>query len=446
VPQSARRAPGKVAATGPSANPVLSASDNALLDELGRAHFQYFVNRTDSLSGLSADRTRPGAPASMAVIGFGLTVYPVAVSRGWIERASAADQTRKVLKTLWEAPQGCKSAGTSGSHGFFYRFVDCQTCLRLWNSEVSTVDTALLMAGVLFARGYYDAPEEADLRDLATRLFERVDWAWALHGGDRLSLGWKPKSGFLPFDWGGYNEAMILLLLAMGSSTHPIPAESWVAFTRDERAGDFFGQHYVPFAPMFGHQYSHIWVDFRGIFDAPMRKNGFDYVENSRRAGLAQHAYAIKNPGGWKGYDALNWGLSACDGPGESTSTIDGRQRTFFGYMARGAPDGPDDGTIAPSAVAASLPFAPEIVLPTLRHWWSERPDLWGEFGFAGSFNVTKGWVNPDRIGIDQGPIALMIENYRTGMIWEVMRRDATLRRGLQRAGFNGGWLETETT
>jgi hypothetical protein len=415
--------------------------DNALLDELERAHFRYFVDQVDPQTGLARDRSNANAPASIAAVGFGLSSYPIAVRRGWVDRASAAGLTRKVLQALWSAPQGDAADGMAGAHGLFYHFLDSHMS-RAWHCELSTIDTALLMAGVRLARDYYDQPDEADIRTLADQLYDRVDWAWATNGQDRVSLGWKPESGFLAYGWGGYNEAMVLLLLGLGSKTHPLPTPAWAAFTRDEHPVERFGQKYVPFAPLFGHQYSHAWVDFRGIKDAPMRALGFDYFENSRRATLAQHAYALANVGGWKGYGNLDWGLTACDGPGDSTVVIDGKPRQFFGYLARGAPDGPDDGTLAPTAAAASLPFAPEIVLPTLRHWREDRPELWGPDGFADAFNPTSHWVDTERLGIDQGPIVLMLENYRTGFVWDLMRHDTAIKSGLQRAGFTGGWLQ----
>jgi hypothetical protein len=437
---AARPAWGAAPVAASRAVALAEPGDNALLDELERAHFRYFVDQVDPATGLARDRSTASAPASIAAVGFGLTAYPIAVRHGWVERAAAAESTRKVLQTLWQAPQGDAPEGMAGAHGLFYHFLDSHAS-RAWHCELSTIDTALLMAGVRFARDYYDQPGEADIRTLADQLYNRVDWAWATNGQDRVSLGWKPESGFLPYGWGGYNEGMVLMLLGLGSATHPLAASAWTAFTRDEHPVERFGQKYVPFAPLFGHQYSHAWVDFRGIKDAPMRALGFDYFENSRRATLAQHAYGLANSAGWKGYGDLDWGLTACDGPGDKTQALEGKTRQFFGYLARGAPDGPDDGTIAPTAAAASLPFAPEVVMPTLRHWRKDRPELWGPDGFADAFNPTANWVDPDRLGIDQGPIVLMLENHRTGFVWDVMRHDAALKTGLHRAGFTGGWL-----
>ncbi|MDB5096097.1 MAG: hypothetical protein JWM80_518 [Cyanobacteria bacterium RYN_339] len=447
----------------------LSTADHQLLDQVTAAHLQYFLDHRNLKTGLVADSSAPGAPASVAAVGFALTSYGVAVHRGLLPREQAAHDALLALRTLANAPQG-RSAGAAGYHGFFYHFMDPRTATRAGTSEVSTVDTALLMGGVLFARNFFDAdsPEEREIRALSTKLYQGVDWNWALAGKDTLSMGWSPDKpklglvaglfdqaarlfsvpgqdpGFIPYRWGGYNEGMLMVLLGMGSPTHPLPASAWQAYHRsDGRAKD--GS--VPFGPMFGHQYSQAWVDFRGINDAASKARGFDWAENSRRATLAQHAYAVRNPQGFAGYGPLDWGITASEGPGKITKWVDGKLRAFLGYFARGAPSGKDDGTLAPTAVAASLPFAPEIVLPTLHHWRATRPELWGRDGFADAFNPTfdrtrpSGWVAPTRLGIDQGPIVLMTENFRSGFVWDVMKRDPDLRRGLERAGFTGGWL-----
>ncbi len=429
-----------------------ATDDEALLDEIGRAHFRYFVAQSDPVTGLTRDRSQAWSPSSVAAVGFSLTAWPVAARRGWVSRAEAASYAKKTLTTLWRAPQGPQASGVAGHKGLFYHFIDPKTAARAWNCELSTIDTALLMAGVRFAGAFFDgqAPDEVAVRTLADQLYRRVDWAWALDGGDRLSLGWTPEKGFLPYHWGGYNEAMIMLLLGLGSPTHPLPPATWAAYHRSDQTVERYGQRYVPFGPLFGHQYSHAWVDFRGMRDATNARLGWDWFENSRRATLAQQGYAIANPKGFRGYGALDWGLTACDGPGggkDVTRTIKGKPVTFHGYLARGAPDDHDDGTLAPTAAAASLPFAPEIVLPTLRHWRRDRPEIWGPYGFQDAFNPTfdetkpSGWVGPDTLGIDQGPIVLMTENHRSGLVWEVMRRDPALRAGLRQAGFTGGWL-----
>jgi hypothetical protein len=272
-------------------------------------------------------------------------------------------------------------------------------------------------------------------------------------------MGWKPESGFLSHDWVGYNEAMILYLLALASPTHPVPPAAWQAWSAryDERWGVAWGQEHLRFAPLFGHQYSHLWVDFRGIFDEPMRRRGIDYFENSRRATLAQRAYAIANPDGWAGYGATLWGLSACDGPGDVRAVFGGKERQFRGYAARGTAEY-DDGTLAPTAMISSLPFAPEIVLPGIAALRGAMGgQLYGRYGFFDAFNPSftfpalaragrvapgHGWIDVDYLGIDQGPILGMIENYRSELVWRVMRKSAMLRQGLARAGFRGPALE----
>jgi hypothetical protein len=303
------------------------------------------------------------------------------------------------------------------------------------------------MAGVLLAGRYFDGPDavEGEIRRLSGEVFDAVDWPWAQHRSGRFHLGWSPEAGFFDHHWRGYNEAMLLYLLALGSQTHPASAKAWRAWTGDYwRSWRLWPSLHLSFGPMFGHQYSHVWIDFRGIQDAPMRRRGLDYFENSRRAVKAQQAYAIRNPGGWAGYGEQGWGLTACDGPGPRVAQIAGRRRRFAGYQARG-PGLFDDGTLAPTAVAASLPFAPDLVEATLAAMIQSGGDrLYGPEGFRDAFNPTLGWVADDQIGIDQGPIVAMIENHRTALIWRLMRDEPVVRRGLVRAGFSGGWLQAE--
>jgi hypothetical protein len=464
----------RLALSGPRTERALAPADRQLLDEITAAHVQFFVDQSDPKTGLTKDRSTPGSAASIAAAGFSLTAHGVAVHRGLMSRQEAVDYTLKMLRTLAAAPQGT-GTDAAGYKGFFYHFLKPGTAARAGKNEVSTVDTALLMGGVLFARNYFDAntPDEAEIRRLSTQLYNRIDWPWALNGGKTLSLGWTPEPQklsfpmnvvqkvlgflgvpgwkdphFIPYRWSGYSEGMLMVLLGMGSPTHPLPADAWKAYHRADQKANGSNGPYVPFGPMFGHQYSHTWIDFRGITDAASDQRGFDWAENSRRATLAQHAYAVANPEGFKGYGSLDWGITASDGPGAVTKVVDGKERAFKPYLARAADPTLDDGTLAPTAVAGSLPFAPELVLPTLRHWKQDRPELWGRDGFADAFNPTfdakkpSGWVASDRLGIDQGPIALMTENYRSDFVWDVMKRDPDLRRGLQRAGFTGGWLD----
>lgn len=426
-----------------------------LLDAVQREGFNYFLHETNPVNGLVVDATRDGSPASIAAVGLGLTGYPVAIERGFINRAEAAQRTLATLRFFWRSPQGTEP-GATGYRGFYYHFLDMHTGARAWQCELSTVDTALLLAGMLTAAAYFDQGNSAEreIRDLAERLYSRVDWQWAQNDGLTVTHGWTPEKGFLPYRWQGYDEALILYILGLGSPTHPLPPESYQAWTTtyDWRTVD--GTSYLHAGPLFTHQLSHLWIDFRGIRDAFMREKDADYFENSRRATLLQQRYAIRNPNGFAGYGALGWGLTACDGPGPVHRVIDGVPRDFFGYVARGVPDGPDDGTLAPWGVMASLPFAPEIVVPTIVAIRHLRLGGGHRYGYKTVYNPTfpdpagskNGWVAPSFCGLNQGPIVIMIENYRSGLIWQLLRHCRFVTNGLKAAGFSGGWLEDHIT
>ncbi|MFC3580505.1 glucoamylase family protein [Sphingomonas hylomeconis] len=432
-----------------------------LIDDIQHRSFRYFWETADPITGLVPDRWPTPSFASIAAVGFALTLYPVGVEHGWISRAAARTRTRATLRFFAGAPQGPAASGTSGHKGLFYHFLDAKTGHRFGRTELSTVDTALLLGGILFAQSWYDGdhPDERRIRDLAEQIYRAVDWTFAVRNAPFLSMGWHPETGFIPSDWNIYNEGMLLYVLGLGSPTHALPEGTWQAWSaRFEPSWTTQGgKPHLHFAPLFGHQYSQMWIDFRGIRDPYIAAKGLDYFENSRRATYAQRSYAIANKGGWRGYGADCWGLTACDGPGDFTRTIGGRQRDFFSYSARG-PGDRDDGTIAPTAALGSIAFAPEIVVPTISamHRRYGR-GIYGQYGFLDSFNPTLtdpaaplkhgrivpgiGWVDGDYLGIDQGPIVGGIENYRTGMIWRTMRRNPHIRRGLLRAGFTGGWL-----
>lgn len=434
--------------SAPGGAEALSGSD---LDALQRDAFAYFLHETDAATGLVRDSTHDGSPASIAAVGLALTCYPVAVSRGYMERSEAAARVLVTLRFLENAPQGPEPDASSWN-GFFYHYLDMGSGRRAWDCEISTMDTALLIAGALVCAAYFDGKEreEAEIRKSADSLYRRCDWRWALNGGPLLTHGWKSERGFLRYRWGGYSEALILYLLALGSPTHPIPPRSYAAFTRSYRFRTLYGIELLHAAPLFIHQLSHVWVDFRGIADAPMRKRGLDYFENSRRATLVQQRYALDNPKGFLGYGESCWGITACEGPGPAQLDLEGVQRIFLDYVARGVPDGPDDGTLAPWGVIASLPFAPEIVAPTVAKLRALGMGRQGPYGFTATFNPTFpaegkgpfGWVSPYNFGLNDGPILIMIENYRTGLVWNLMRRSPALVRGLRRAGFRGGWLD----
>ncbi|WP_292585138.1 glucoamylase family protein, partial [Mesorhizobium sp.] len=401
-------------------------------------------------NGLIADRNTPASPASIAAVGLALSAYPVGVERGFMTRDAAVERTIATLRFFWNAPHGPEPDAT-GYKGFYYHFLDMKTGRRVWKCELSTVDTALLLAGVLAAGAYFDADDESELeiRRLADALYRRADWRWAQDGGATVSHGWRPEKGFLRYRWQGYDEAVILYVLGLASPTHPLPPESYAAWLSTYKWKKIYGRELVYAGPLFVHQFSHVWIDFRGIRDAFMHRHGTDYFENSRQATYLQRDYAIRNPKGFVGYDENCWGVTASDGPGlkKLPLTIGGRR--FFGYLARGAPFGPDDGTLSPWAAITSLPFAPEIVLPVLRHFREIDLHEGNPYGFTASFNPTIaaadgracGWVSPDHVGINQGPIALMIENYRSDFLWRLMRRVPAIATGLRRAGFSGGWL-----
>jgi hypothetical protein len=430
-----------------------SASSSAFLDTLEKRTFDFFWDTTNPVNGLAPDRA-PNPPfSSVAAVGFALTAYPIGVERGYITRAQARQRTLTTLKFLLNAPQGPQQHGDTGYRGFFYHFLDMSTGARHHRSELSTMDTALLMGGVLTSQAYFDQdnPSEAEIRADADKLYRRVQWDWAELPSGLISMGWRPTTGLFDYGYAGYDEAMLLYILALGSPTHPAEQGAWAAFTSTYHWANFRGYDYVNFRPLFGYQYSQVWIDFRGIQDAAMRAHGIDYFENSRRATYAQRAYAIANPDNWKGYGADVWGLTASAGPGNLVVTTDGApERHYRGYWARGisAEGARDDGTLSPSAAAGSIAFAPKIVLPalkTMRDRYGKQ--LFGKYGFRDAFNLTYqgGWFAPAYLGIDQGVILTMIENYRSGLIWKLLRKNPYIIRGLERAGFTGGWLHQET-
>lgn len=354
------------------------------------------------------------------------------------------------LRFFRDSPHGVAPDAT-GYKGFYYHFLDMQTGRRAWKSELSTINTALLLAGALAAAAYFDRDraDEREIRDIADALYLRADWRWAQNDGATVSHGWKPESGFLPYSWGGYSEALILYALGLGSPTHPLPPESYAAWASTYEWKKIYGPEFLYAGPLFIYQLSHVWIDFRGIQDEFMREKGIDYFENSRRATLVQQQYAIRNHLEFAGYGEHCWGITASDGPGPSTRKVRGIERQFYDYVARGVPYGPDDGTLAPWVALSSLPFAPEIVLPTVRHFHRLRLREANPYGFKSTFNQTfphkkkgqVGWVSPWHYGLNEGPVALMIENYRTGLLWQPMRRCRYLVDGLRRAGFENGWL-----
>ena len=434
-----------------SADPVMTPNCEAVLLEIQRCSLAYFTKEVNPANGLVLDKTAPDWPASIAAIGMALTAYPVSIERHCMTRADGLARCLTVLRFLMASEQS-ESPRATGYKGFYYHFLNMKTGRRAWNCELSSIDTALLIAGVLTASAYFgrDSADETELRELADALYRRVDWQWMQAGGPAVCHGWKPRSGFLPWHWLGYDEALILYALGLGSPTHPLTNGAYEAWTSAYQWRRVEGIECLHAGPLFIHQMSHIWIDFRGIRDAFMRAHDSDYFENSRRAAQVQQRYAIRNPKQHAMYGEFCWGLTASDGPGATRRGRKVGERVFCSYTARGVPDGPDDGTLAPWAVVASLPFAPEIVLPTIEHLRHLELHVHNPYGFKASFNATfpgdhrhpVGWVSPHHYGINEGPTALMIENHLSGAVWRLMRQCPYLVAGLRRAGFTGGWLE----
>jgi hypothetical protein len=449
-------------------------------EDLTQRTFRYFWETTDTKRCLAPDRWPSNPFSSIAATGFALTAYGIGAERNYVGRHEAARRTRDCLAFYWNAPQGPEPSGASGYKGFYYHFLKNEDGTRYRTTELSTVDTTLFLGGVLFAQSYYDRDDlvEREIRELAEKIYRRVDWTFVkrdltetqaknLPNSHGITMGWKPEKGFETHDWVGYNEGMMVYVLALASPTHPVGKDAWDqgwAARLESEWGTYYGQEYLQFEPLFGHQYSHVWIDFRGIRDAFMASKGIDYFENSRRATLAQRAYGVANPNRWVGYSGDLWGWSASDGPGgASVRDVNGIERQFMGYSARGvsAKRVIDDGTIVPTAAGGSIAFAPEVTIPALMAMKRRYGDrLYTRYGFKDAFNPSyvfvdagsasgtvdakDGWIASDHLGIDQGPILAMMENHRSGLVWRVMRTNPHIRTGLQRAGFTGGWLHQQ--
>lgn len=430
--------------------------DNEMLSILQRETFIYFLKEANDQTGLIADKTMPGSPSSIAATGLGLSCYIAGIERGFMTRAEAIKRTLTVLKFFYNSHQGTEPDAT-GYKGFYYHFLHMETGKRAWKCELSTIDTAILLAGILTARYYFtgENKSEIEIRKYADELYARVDWQWALNGKDSISHGWKPGSGFLHYSWNKeYSEAHLIYILALGAPSFPVSPSIYKKWISTFECKKIYNTEYIYAGPLFIHQMSQIWLDCKGIYDDLNRKIGIDYFENSRRATQIQQQYAIENPLRFPHYGENGWGFTASDGPGPATRTVDGIKREFYNYIARGAPFGPDDGTISPWAVVSSLPFSPKVILKTIRHaieklHYKKRQD----YGFDASYNLSfiennndsKSWVSEWQFGLNQGPIILMIENYKSGLIWDIMKRCPHIINGLQKAGFKGGWLDLKT-
>jgi len=339
LPENGTIGPKNVPEIGTSA-PATTHPLPALFDNIEERTFQYFWDTANPENGLVPDRYPTPSFSSIAAVGFALTAYPIGAERGYVTRAAARERALKTIRFFADAPQGSDAHGMTGYKGFFYHFLDMKTGRRFEDTELSTVDTAMLLSGMLFCQSYFDGSDadEVEIRRLVEEIYGRVDWKWAQKRGPAIAYGWTPESSFINIDWRGYNEAMLVYILALGSPTHAVEPVAWEEWGRSypDFFGTMYGQTYLTFTPMFGHQYSHVWIDFRAILDTPMRKAGYDYFENSRRATYAQRAYAIANPMKWAAYGENVWGLTASDGAADVELEFGGEKRQFRTYSPRG--------------------------------------------------------------------------------------------------------------
>jgi len=392
--------------------PALSPPDEQFLDEIERAAFRFFWEQSSAETGLVKDRARasggpdPRPVASIAATGFGLTAICIGAERGYVTRAEARQRTLATLKFVGDR--------LPHVHGFFYHFVDMHSGERVWNCELSSIDSALLLCGVIACGEYFPEPE---IRRRAAQIYERVDWNWMRNGERTLSMGWFPDKGFLAARWDTYCELMMIYLLGLGSPTHPLPAETWEAWSRPRF--DYKGIRYINSqTPLFTHQYSHAWFDFRH-----KRDHYADYFENSVLATKAHRRFCLDLHEKFPDYSADLWGISASD--------------SAQGYVAWGGPppQGPIDGTLVPCAPGGSIPFLPVEtieVLRTMRRRFGDK--IWKRYGFVDAFNPLTGWYDPDVIGIDLGITLLMAENARTQLVWRTFMKNEAAQRGMARA------------
>lgn len=428
-----------------------SKGQESFLQDLKVRNFKYFWEIVDTTTWQTDDRYPTRQFTSIAATGFALSSYIVGAENKFVTRKLAAERVLKVLDWLWNSKQSDDTSKVTGYRGFYYHFLNYDTGTRFKDVELSTIDTGILLAGILSCQSYFDGNDvtENRIRSIADSLYLRVDWKWAMNGKENMSMGWTPQEGFIDATWKGYNEAMILLILALGSPTHPIDSSAWNSWCKTYVWDSYYGKPQINFSSLFGHQYSLIYIDFRKIYDKYISSKGIDYFENSRRATMSNRAYCIENPSGFIGYGEQVWGLTACDGPASREVTFNGKNVQFMEYSARGASKihVVDDGTIAPTAAGGSIPFLPEYCISALysmRNTYGDK--LYQEYGFKDAFNLTyssEGWFDKDYIGIDQGPILLQLENYQTELIWNTMKKNKYIIHGLKRAGFTGGWLDS---
>ncbi|HRZ87747.1 MAG TPA: glucoamylase family protein, partial [bacterium] len=385
--------------------------DTALLNELQRCAFEFFWDQASPSTGLVKDRAGNFADddhkvASIAATGFGLAALPVACERKWINHVTARDRALTTLKFFAEKAEH--------ERGFFYHFLGFTSAKRASGCELSSIDTALLLAGVIVVREYF---QDDDVTRYANLIYDRVDFDWMLNGGKTFSMGWKPEGGFLRERWWDYNESILIILLALGSRTHPVGPEVWHALHR--KKGVYRGITVIQSPPLFTHQYAQLYFDFRDKHD-----DYADYFSNSRNAAICNMLFCRSEADKYSTYRKGYWGLTASDGPN--------------GYKAYGAKPGGalSDGTVAPTAAIASVMFTPHASLRFMQELYTnEKRWLWGYYGFSDAFNIDEEWNSPDVIGIDQGPILLGIENYRTGLIWRLFSGAPEVELAFRKAG-----------
>ena len=424
----------------------LSVEDEKMLDTIQYKTFQYFMQEHHPEKGIVRDRSQENSPASIAATGFALPVYAVGVERRWVTREKAAEITVKTLRYFANSIQSDTDSMSNGYKGFYYHFIGMESGKREWNCELSSIDTGLLLMGVIFVRNYYNqnSDNEKEIRELAEKLLSRLDWS-VFYMDEKskqpytISMAWSPEQGTTNWGWHGYTEGLFLYVLAAGTDIEN-PEKTYNGWLRTYNwKTPYPGLSHVTFPPLFGHQFSHTFIDFRGLTDPYLKEKGIDYFENSRRATLTQQQYAIENPKAWVGYDSLTWGFTATDGPGSAYNFGDKR---FEGYAGRGSSGKyetvGEDGTLAPYGVLSSLPFTPELSLATIKNMNAKYgKEIWGKYGYFDAFNPTAKWVSHDFIGIDQGPMLLMIENFRSGLVWDYVMKDPIIQKGLETLHFD---------
>ena len=409
MPAPAQSRPGGVPTK--SAAP-LSPEEDQFLNELENANFQFFWEQASPKTGMVKDRctvqtTDSGVVASIAATGFGLTALCIGEQRKFIPAPAARERVLETLRFLWRK--------LPHHRGFYYHWANLNTGERVWDSEVSSVDTAILLCGVLMCREHF---RSAEITQLAGDIFNRVDWTWLSEDTSLLPHGWTPEVGFLPYRWDYYSELMMMYLLGLGSSSHPLRDETWYAWKR--LTFEYDGLRYIgSFAPLFIHQYSQAWFDFRG-----KRDKYADYFQNSVTATEVHRRFCLELGSQFPDYSDELWGITASD--------------SEEGYVIWGGPPatGPIDGTVVPSAAGGSLPFLPQPTMRVLRTIRNKYGKAWSNYGFVNAFNPLKNWYDSYVIGIDTGITMLMAENLRSSFVWDTFMKTPEARRGMDRAGF----------